>query len=325
MPALAELGPLAILVVALGLAIISILIVRAVMSVVKSVVGRVPYLGDALVNAVDAVNQAVLNKLGSAVSGIESAIGWTWHESAKLVEWLGREIYRNVSVLQLAVQEVHAIGTALHWLRNFVHHANSTATGLAHRVARLEKEWHGIERGVKDFERGVETDLTRVIKPQIRGLEHALNDVTDVVIPDLRGIALGAEADVGALRKWISDHFPAIGTTVFAGAVAIALTGLGLGGLNCQNLKNSLKNRACGLWSGLEDLLGLFIDVTIFTNVCAVLDFLSPFVSEVAKPIVVGLTDIGAGLCKGSIGPPPPLPVPNLSLPAAPSDALHLP
>ena len=155
--------------------------------------------------------------------------------------------------------------------------------------------------------------------------EREIDHLGDVVIPGIRDIARGAETDVSALRKWIADNIPLVGTTALVTAIAWALGQIGLGGLRCNSLLNSLNKRGCGLWSGLEDLLGLFVDVAIFTNVCAVMDFLSPFVSEVAGPVVTALTDIGAELCKGSIGAPPDLAVPNLSLPANPGVTLNLP
>jgi hypothetical protein len=210
-------------------------------------------------------------------------------------------------------------------LRSLVHDLEQKWRGIEPQLKHLEKEYHGIEARIGQFERGIELDLRKVILPRIKVAERELEHIGDVVIPDIRDIALGAEHDLSALKKWITDNIPLIGTTALVGAVTWALGRIGLGGLRCNSLLNSLKNRGCGLWNGLEDLLGLFVDVAIFTNVCHILDFISPYVSDVAAPVVVALTDVGAGICKGSIGAPPPLPPVSLNLPANPGITLHLP
>ncbi|HJR00129.1 MAG TPA: hypothetical protein VKA83_00735, partial [Methylomirabilota bacterium] len=59
------------------------------------------------------------------------------------------------------------------------------------------------------------------------------------------------------LWKWIRTHPLSATTGVFAGAVAIALGRLGLGGLRCRNFTNLLKREGCGFGTLLGRLLPL--------------------------------------------------------------------
>jgi hypothetical protein len=61
----------------------------------------------------------------------------------------------------------------------------------------------------------------------------------------------------GAIKTWdwIRDHPEGAITGAFAGAVAIALTRLGLDSIRCRSLRNLYNNRGCNMWSELEGLL----------------------------------------------------------------------
>jgi hypothetical protein len=283
------------------------------------------HLGGVFGGVLTATEQAVSNALGSAEAGIDKAIGASFHALSRLTDWLWREFKSHSLIASLLAAFVAELARAFHGVRSVVHDVAKAAHGVGGRVKALEKEYHGIEHELHHLEHEISKGIGDDVLPRIKSLEKGLTHVENKVIPDIRSIAQTAENDVAALRKWVTDNIPLIGTSVFAGAVAVALGALGLGGLRCNTLLNSLKNRGCGLWSGLEDLLGLFVDTLLLTNVCTILPFLETAVSDVADPIVIALTDVGAGLCSGGIGAAPALQVPALSLPASPGFSLQLP
>ena len=322
---LAPLGVIAETLFTLAAAAAATYLTIQLFKVLEGPLGRVPVLGGWLSSGARAVAQELSNIFGHLEAGIDKAIGWSWHllaESANLL-WHG---IRNASkaILQASLL-IEALSHAHALLRREIRDITKGLNDLPHNIGRrLRSLENGIE-GANTHIGSILHTLSHTVMPRLRAAERELGRLDDVVIPNIRGIAQGAEADIAKLRKWIATNIPAAGTIAFAGAVAWALAQLGLGGLRCSSLTNSLGRRGCGLWSGLEDLLGLFVDALLLTNICTLLPLFETLVSDVADPLVVGLTDVGAGLCSGGIGPAPRLAVPTLSLPANPGVTLNLP
>lgn len=285
----------------------------------------IPVIGGKLASPLEGIAQAVSNALGAAEGRIDQALGASMHAMARLTEWTWREFKAHSGVIAAIASITANLATGYHALKSLIHHTAHGIAGVLPRVKTLEKEWHGIEHRVGRIEREIGKGIGHDLRIQVKALEGEVAKVEDKIIPNIRSIAQGAEADVTALRKWVSDHALVAGTTAFAGAVAWAIGRLGLGGLRCSGLLNSLNKRGCGFWNGLEDLLGLFVDTLLLTNVCTLVPVLESAVSAVADPLVIALTDVGAGLCSGGIGPSPALAVPPLSLPASPGFTLNLP
>lgn len=325
MPALLELSPLLIALWCLAYAAIITVLVIGLFRLLEGPLGRVPYVGDFLRGAAKSVAAHLSSIVGRAEGAVDSLVGAMFHALAAQWNFFWSEFKKHARLLGLLSPLVAEIAAIVRLLR---HHVADIQKGLndlpgniGHRLRDLER---GIDR-IRDRIKSLDRRITHNVLPRLRTVEGEIGHLEDVVIPNVRGIATGAETDLGRLRDWITKNIPLPGTLAFAGAVAVALGRLGLGGLRCSSLTNSLDRRGCGLWSGLDDLLGLFIDVAIFTNACAVVEFLSPIVSTVAAPVVSALSSVGAGLCAGTIGPPAELSVPALSLPASPSDTLYLP
>lgn len=153
-------------------------------------------------------------------------------------------------------------------------------------------------------------------KPAIKRLSVAV----DVTLPrDIAGVRQREEAlsrdqaklrertsslENGAVRAfdWIRTHPLSAVTGVFAGAVAVALGRLGLGGLNCRN--NPFRNNpnACGLWSVLGRVLGLATFLT------AAFDF--PAFVDAAEVVAAGIGDVVASIEGTFELALPPLPAP---------------
>lgn len=95
----------------------------------------------------------------------------------------------------------------------------------------------------------------------------------------------------------------------------------GLGSAECRGKVKGICGTSSGAW---ENLLGLFADIIILTDICHVLPLLEEGLSAVATPLVEGLTDVGAGLCSAGYAGPAALSVPTLHTPAAPGFTLAL-
>ena len=299
--------------------------IEALFQPIIGAVGHIPGLGGAIGGALHSVEQSLSNALGTVENKLDALMGASFHKMAEASNWLWREIKSHAHVIALIsplVAELFNIYAALHRL---VHELTKGAHSVTSLIKTLTKEYHGIEHRVKTIERELARGIGNDVRTRVKALERALTRVEDKVIPAIESGVATAENDVTALQKWIAQNVPLIGTTALVGAVAWALSRLGLGGLRCNSLTNALGRRGCGLWSGLDDLLGLFVDALLLSNICALLPTLEGLVSDVADPLVVGLTDVGAGLCSGGIGPAPLLAVPALSLPANPGVTLNLP
>jgi phage-related protein len=318
---LVELGILALVlwVVATALAI------ALIMDKLSAVLDGVPWIGGKLSGAVKSMAQIITNAAGTLESGIDKLIGASWHLLARYMDKLWHHIESQAAITARVAEHVGNLIYNHSGLSALVHRLAKAYHGIEHGIKTLTREYHGIERRVHALEKRIGKGIGHDLRAHLKALERRLGKVETQVIPAVESAETALANDISALGEYVRSNFVSVATDAVTAAVVVALGALGLGGLRCNSLLNSLKNRGCGLWNGLEDLLGLFVDVAIFTNVCAVLDFLSPFVSDVAGPIVTALTDIGAGLCAGSIGPPPELPVPALHLPASPGATLHLP
>lgn len=318
---LVELGALALVLWAVAMALAAALLMQKI----GSVLGGLPAIGGAIQSAMNKVAQEITNAAGTLENGIDSLIGASWHALAGFTNTLWHEIEAHSGIIaqyggmlgKLIDFALHVKALATHAARNLEHglarvgQLARTIEHLAHRVKALEHDWaHGIGDDVL---------------PRIKSLERKITHVTHDVIPAVESAEEALARDVTALGEYIRTNFLSTTTDAITAAVALGLAALGLGGLRCSTLTNMLGKRACGLWSDLEGLLGLFADTILLTNICELLPVLETAVSDVADPLVVTLADVGAGLCSGGIGAPPALSVPALSLPANPGFSLNLP
>lgn len=161
-----------------------------------------------------------------------SAIEAVWHA-------IPAEISRELApVRRLARRAEHAATHALH-------RAEAALDGLDHLRARVNARLHAVEHTIA-------VTLPHEIG-RIRTGERELERVYE----DLRGRTKALERGAIKTFEWLRAHPFSAATAAFAGAVAIALTRLGLGAFRCNSLKRLLNKRGCGLWSDLDELLGL--------------------------------------------------------------------
>lgn len=297
MVALVEILPLLVALACLLLAAILSVFVTALIRAIAGLVGKVPYLGDAIVSGLDSIEHAIWHALGVAFQGVDKLIGAMLHADARLLDYTWNTIKRNAA---LAAHMAEVVGGHIYdvsGLRGLVHRLEQAWHGIEHGIRTLTKEYHGIDRRLTKLEHELAAGIGHDLRIEVAGLEKEVGNLESKVIPKLRSAVNTAEGDVTALEQWVKSNALLAGTTALTGAVAWALGQLGLGGLSCNTLLNSLANRGCGLWKGLEDLLGLFFDAVLFADLCQVLPEAVALFGEVEAPLTTLISDAANAAC----------------------------
>lgn len=245
---------------ALGLALFCLALALAAAVVVKAIIdfsGGLPVIGSAIKAVLNPLAHALSWAAGQLESGVDAILGATFHTLAKVLEWTF-DYYKSQAALLL--QLAHLVGGQL-----------SHSSGLAARVLRLEKVWHGIESGVKTLNREyhgidrrvnkLERELAKGIGHDLRitvaGLESEVNTLEKHVVPGLRQGIKTAEGEVTQLENFIK----AIPGTRYlewaAGIVAAGLATFGNGWLSCKENPFSSSRNPCGLWADFARFLPL--------------------------------------------------------------------
>lgn len=339
-PALLEpLLALLFFMVALGLITLVSYLVSLLVQVLDRTVGKLPGVGGIISDAAHDIAGFVTSILGSAVSAIDRDISFWWHALSTEAEWIGREIENTAGVVAAIASIVQGApnGRAQAWIRAAIHLALRGVTWLAHEALRgvkaLEKQIEHAEQGIiaRAIHFAISPILGRlgVVEKWIGSTGGTIaGEINSVIEPDIAALKQRATAiENQAIRVYqdAAGVWHVVNTDAMAAAVAVALTALGLGGLNCGTLGSALGSRGCGLWSGLDDLLGLIIDALILTDICEVLPLLESAASDIAVPAVSLLTNAIDALPCVSGSEPPPLNVPKLYLDPAPALSLSLP
>ena len=269
---------------------------------------HVPYVSAAISGALGAVEQAISDALGSVEHGIDQLMGSSWHRLAELNMWLWREFTAHTTIGWLTAQIVSEVVHAYHYLRGQVHDLTHSHTATSARVKSLEKEYRGIEHKVKQLERDLSHGIGNDVLPRLKALEREAGRIENVELPAAVAAQDQAQSAIDNLYAWAKGKAALVGVGTFALAVSAALDAIGLSGLKCPSFLNSLKNRGCGLWNGLEDMLGLFVDVALIASICDVLPWLTKGVDDVGLGLVEAIHSSGLSLCSGTYPPPPPMP-----------------
>lgn len=320
--ALAPLGVFVAALVALGLAALLTLLTLAVVRFLSNI----PYgVGGWIAGKAQAAENAISNALGQAFSGIDSFIGGTIHQLARFLDGVWNVIRTNANLLLALAGPVSLLWAGVSGIRALVHRLTATNVHSDARLKAVTRELGRLESWVEALQdqqaRGIGAD----VQPQINALDREIDRIRNKTIPAIRERLTTDEGSLGNLYDWVAGKASLLGVGTFAFAVAAVLDSLGLGSIRCSSLGNMFNKRGCGLWNDLESILGLLADTVLLTNICSLLPLLETAVSDVADPLVIALTDVGAGLCDGGIGPPPALPAVSLYLPASPSLTLNLP
>jgi hypothetical protein len=325
--ALAELAPLAAVLFCFAAVWTMRKSLQAIFSIIIDAVNsaHIPYLGGYLSDGLHSMEQALDNALGTIEHGLDSLMGASWHQFAQLNRWLWDEFRRHTLVGWLISQQVSALTHGYHYLRNIATgHTQEQARANA-RLKTLEREYVGIEHKVKNLENDLANGIGADVLPRIKKLEREASHIENVEIPAAIAAQRQADNAISNLYDWAKGKGSIIGIGTFALAVATALDALGLGNLRCPAFLRNLNRRGCGMWNGVEDVLGWMVDLFIVTDLCEVIPLLETAFEDVAAPAVGLLTEaIDAMPCVAGYQAPA-LPVPRLHLPPSPGFALSLP
>ena len=261
------LDPYVDVILALALAYLSLQIVKALFGPLDGL----PVVGAYIAKLDHAISQSVANACGTIVHPVDIAIGRSLAGIASLISRVGI-FFRSAARVGFGTAELAAaLAYAYHGVRSLSHDLTARFHGIDVRIRDLTKEWHGIEHRVTALENDLTKGIGHDLRATVNALDKELARVEHTVIPSLREAEAEAQTAISDLYSWARGKADLIGIGTFAGAVAIALTALGLGGLRCSSLLRSLGSRGCGFWSGLENLLGLFVDGILLTDLCAII------------------------------------------------------
>jgi hypothetical protein len=260
--------------------------VQALLNSLAAITSVIPFFGGIASSAIHHAEQAISNALGSAESYFDAHISAQFHRLARIAEhlWQQIEATAHTALLIAKMASGYAALTDIlrleHQLRRLVHAAEHAAgAAIHHALANAKAFTRTIAHGVYPRLRAVEHDVTKVIPKELK-----------------RTRTLAKEAEAEAARAWnlVRTKPWEIGATAFAGAVAIALTSLGLEWLKCNSAKSFFKKAGCGFWKLLEDALGVIavVALSIFgvlrpevlaESAVSAVDALEPILAEILK------------------------------------------
>jgi hypothetical protein len=314
--AAAPLGRLAACIFVLGCLYVVDAFCRALFGSAGGVVGWIPYANKVLESPIHKIEQKVSSALGRAESYFDNQIGVSFHQLARVVDHIGRELFGLaeaawiVAALALALMNpaqwkhlwatlTHKTGATLDYTKHMAKHADR-----ANRATRAQ----AIPQTLPKLGR-LERELDHVIDHDIAGLRARDRAITDELTKVWHRVkALDRVAGVGVLT----------------GVVALALARLGGSWIRCSNWRR-IGRSVCGLPLGLiEELLGATILGFAVTDMC---DFAegAQLIARAIAPALDELVAVENALigCHGASAPAdlsvgtPALPAINAGLPLA--------
>lgn len=254
----AALPELAIWVILLGALIVcylAVYFVKAFLGTAASATSWIPWIGSAVSSGLHKAEQHVTNIFGKAAAGVQSAMGWSWHLQARLIDALGREINSHANQLWALASSMPAVAFVAALLNDLRKHTHS-----------ITKLWDTIFTHPASLLRPVTAKLTALDKftrANVKALDHTLDGVIEHDIPSLRARTKTIEGELSRAWDAIKAGKLALTSLAFVGAVALALSRLGMGWLRCNSATQLGKKYGCSLWSHLEKLLPLGVLITV--------------------------------------------------------------
>lgn len=278
------LDPYVDVILALALAYLSLQIVQALFGPLTGIT----VVGKYIAEAIHAISQAVTNACGKIVHPVDIAVGQSLAGIANLVNKFAGMIRSHARLIAESASVIALVAAAYHGIRSLAHGLHGTFQGIESRIKTLEREYHGIEHRVKTLTRELARGIGHDLRIHMKALEKQLDYVDNKVIPAIRSDVATAEGEISNLYEWAKGKADIVGLGTLAGAIAVALSALGLDWIKCKEGKNLYNQRGCGMWSDLGSLLGLaFIAAEI-----ASLDELIGVAQNVTEDIVKGVEDL---------------------------------
>lgn len=321
MPAIVDLAPLAAVFIVVGM----ILLIRAFVNGLFSPLTGLPVVGGTIRGLLNTVVHALNSALGFAVRTAQTLVGASWHLTSRLTDWLWDELKKHANLIAYMSPLLASALLALRGIKFLAHHAASLVHSVPARFKAVAHEVEHLLHRVKAIEHDLANGIGNDVLPRIKSLDKRVAHLADDVIPAVEGASEALARDITALGDYIRSNFLSSATDAITAAVAVGLSALGLGGLRCGSLLNSLSNRGCGLWSGLEDLLGLLFDAVIFADLCKVIPEATTLFAEFEAPLTDLISSAANAVCAVQSDSGGKLPTPTLYLPSNPGLILNLP
>lgn len=123
--------------------------------------------------------------------------------------------------------------------------------------------------------------------------------------------------------RWRKLIIAGLGAAAFTGVVLRVLT-RHLPWFRCANVNKTMRQLCRTPTRWLDDVLTLFADFFILTNICRVIPWLESGFAEVAGPLISTLARAGAGVCNAGYASGPTLDTPTLYLPETSGGSLFI-
>ncbi len=306
-PALIDLVPLIMFAVALALCVLSLYVAKALFGAAGGAVGWIPGVGGWLKGKIEDVAHKITSGLGHAATVLEARVGASWHSFARLVDWMGREIARHAALIERIANDL-VTGNIIDLIRLQIEGARKLERALHRTIVGIG---HDLGTRVKGVERGIGADVL----PRIRSLDRRLSRDIAKERARARAAERQAERAISNLWEWTRTHPWTIVTDAFVGAVAIALTRLGLSWIRCPSLGRLGRRFGCAPWQLLEEFLAASFTALAVADLCTFANLAMGVATEI-RPALLVLVDVEDALvgCHGATGAPPLEPV-RLRLP----------
>lgn len=256
--ALAVLGKLAAVVFVLGCIYVVHGFVIALFGFADRAVGWIPWFGHVATLPLHKIEQKVIHELAKAEQSIDSYVGHSWHQLARLVRKVAVEFYGLAGELLHIVALIERFWgprTILAVIRAFLHPIR-TALAIEHAAIRVLR---GAEARLRHM-------VVEGVLPRLGRIEHELDHVVEHDIAALRARTRTLEQEALREFRWLRSKPWLVVSAAFVGAVAIALRRLGLGWLRCRNVRNTGK-ALCGLSApALDELLAALVGGLALAN-----------------------------------------------------------
>jgi hypothetical protein len=278
------------------------------------------------------IDHAVVGVLQGYIAASDHAIGFWFHQSARLQGWITDETVKLAQdTLHLGQWLVHSyVPSVVHDATHLLGRATHT---LTHTVTRVERVVVHTPAVAKAAAHAAVAPLYRTVAiphlGELQWIHHHWKALTRAAAA-AGSIALAPGLAIPRVWHGIDElrHSRVIsnqrlrrlegllGATAMAAAMANVL---GLRNPNClrKGPLGKVSRALCGLSANaLNDVLGLLVDVLVISEICEVIPLMEQGFNVIAEPLAGLIGEAGAALCGGDFDAPPELAIRALSLPA---------
>lgn len=254
--ALPLIGEISVVLVVLWMVAIA-LGIAVILDFIAGKLHGLPFPLNQLAGPVHGLADGITSVAYGAIHTSEKVVGWSFHLLAQFWDKLWSEVKSHAIAIAETATIIGLLVNAYHLLRSLVHHSVHAAEALLPRIKTLEREFKGIEHGVKELGKllaafgGIDA-LIKLIH-LLKQLEHS----TGGAIKGLTGTLDGIKGQISDLKRFLGIRN---GITYLEWAAGIVATVIGveaLSSLKCDEFGRNFRNRGCSQWGALDDLLGL--------------------------------------------------------------------